>query len=216
MLPIPDDHLAADDNVVNVGGGGSETDLIRPGAGGTHRVSADHDEVGEISISDPAAFWPAQTAVPDFGTDHNQVARSEAATFAGGEPLVEFESTHLLERVDHSLLVRAEGQWATCAGQPPSRTNTVSKITLGGRTEACRRLATTQHLDVGVGEVSGVYRGGATPQQTVIIKQLGRSPTVEGPAGGVLGRLFAEVDMQRTLPCRFTDLAECLGRYGAN
>ena len=22
--------------------------------------------------------------------------------------------------------------------------------------------------------------------------------------------------MQRTLPCRFTDLAECLGRYGAN
>ena len=109
MLPIPDDHLAADHDPVNVGGGGSETDLIGPGAGGAHRVSADHDEVGEISISDPAAFGPAQAAVPGCTADHDQITRSEAATFTTRQPLVQFESTHLLERVDHGMLVRTEG-----------------------------------------------------------------------------------------------------------
>ena len=109
MLPIPDDHLAADDDVINVGGGGSEADLIGPGAGGAHRVSADRDEVGEISLSDPAAFGPAQTAVPGFAADHDQGTRSEAATFAGGQPLVQLKSTHLLERVDHCMLVGTEG-----------------------------------------------------------------------------------------------------------
>ena len=109
MLPIPDDHLAADDDLVNVGGGGSENDLIRPGTGGAHRVSADHDEVGQISISDPAALGAAQTAVSGLTADHDQITRSEAATFTGRQPLVQLESTHLLEWVDHGMLVGTEG-----------------------------------------------------------------------------------------------------------
>ena len=61
-----------------------------------------------------------------------------------------------------------------------------------------------------------MHRGGAAAEQAMIIKQLGRGATVEGLGSGVLGRLLAEVDMQRTLPCRLADLAESLGRYGAN
>jgi hypothetical protein len=109
VLPIPDDHLTADDDLVDVGGGGSETDLIGPGAGRPHGVRADHDEVGEISISDPAAFGPAQAAVPGCTADHDQITRSEAATFTGRQPLVQLKSTHLLERVDHCMLVGTEG-----------------------------------------------------------------------------------------------------------
>ena len=38
MLPIADDHLAADDDLVNVGRGRSVNDLIRTGTRGAHGV----------------------------------------------------------------------------------------------------------------------------------------------------------------------------------
>jgi hypothetical protein len=61
-----------------------------------------------------------------------------------------------------------------------------------------------------------MHYGRTAAEQAMIIKQFGRSATVEGLGSGVFGWLFADVDMQGALPGRSVDPAEGVGWHGAN
>ncbi len=53
---------------------------------------------------------PAEAAVAGLASNLDQLRGREAAAFAGRQPLVKLDSTQLLERVDHGLLIRAHDQ----------------------------------------------------------------------------------------------------------
>src|SRR5215211_5093763 len=216
MPSIAYDHPTTDHNLVDICGRCGVRDLIGMGSRGAHGVGSNNDEISKSSIGDIAAVGPAQAVVACFAPDHDQLRRGEAAAFPSCQPLVELEPPQLLERVDNRMLIRAESQRAAGVDQPSSGADAIGKITFCRWTKARRRLATTQCLDVGVGEVGGMYRRSVRAEQAVIIKQLGRSATVKGSGSGVFGRLLAEMNMQGPLSCRFTDGAESFRGHRSN
>src|SRR6188472_2191942 len=195
MLPVPNDGVPGDDNLIDIGRGRSVGNLIRMDSGSAHRIGSNDDEVRESSIGNPAAVGPAQTVIAGLAADLDELGGREAATLTGRQPLVKLNATQLLERVDHCLLIRADGKRAACVGQPSGRADAIGKITLGRRTEACRRLTATQGLDVGLSQVSSVHCRCSVTEQTMIIQQLRGSTAVESLGSSVFRRLLAEVNM---------------------
>ena len=59
-----------------------------------------------------------------------------------------------------------------------------------------------------------MYRRGSRAQQTMIIKQLGRSATVESLSSNILSRLLAEMNMQWPLPCCLGNAAQRYSGHG--
>lgn len=216
MLSVAYDQLTANHNLGNVRGGRRVRDLIGAGSSGAHGVRSNYNEIGKSPIGDSTAIGPAQAAVPGLAADHDQLGRREAAAFPGDEPLMHLKSTQLLERVDHCLLIRSDGQPTACVDETAGWADAIGKITLCRGTEARGRLGAAQRLDIGLGEVSGVHRRSLRAEQTMITKQLGRSATIKSPGSGVFGWLLAEMDMQRPISCRFTDGAESLRGHRSN
>src|SRR5215217_4072007 len=216
MPPMTNNHPPGNNNVIDICTGRGVDDLIRMGPCGAHRIGSDNNEVSESPVGDPAAVGPAEAAVAGLASNLDQLRGREAAAFAGRQPLVKLDSTQLLERVDHGLLIRAQGKRAAGVGQPSGGADAISKITLRRRTEACRRLAATQGLNVGISQMSGVHGRCSTTQQTMIIKQLRRSAAVESLSSSILRRLLAEVNMQGPFPRCLADHAEKLSRHRPN
>ena len=115
------------------------------------------------------------------------------------------QPAQLLERVDHRVLVRAEGQRAPGVGQPAERADAVGEVPFGGRAGADRGPGGAEQVDVGVAEVGRVHRGRPRAEHAVLVQQRGRRAAVVGQGRGVLGRLLAEVDVQRTVAQRRPD-----------
>src|SRR6188472_1816777 len=161
MLTFADDHLTRDNDLVDVSRDRGVPNLIRTGSRGAYRVRLHDDEVRKRAAGDPASAGPAKAAIARCTRDHDQLTGCKAATFARRQPLVHLESAQLLEGVDDSVLIRAQGQRTAGIGQPTGRADAVSKITFGCRTKACRGLIGAQGLDVAVGEMGGVYDSSA-------------------------------------------------------
>ena len=69
MLPVPDDGVPGDDDLIDIGRSRSIGNLIRMDCRSAHRIGSDDDEVRESSIGDPTAVGPAQTVMAGLAAD---------------------------------------------------------------------------------------------------------------------------------------------------
>ena len=121
------------------------------------------------------------------------------AAAPGGQPLVELDRAHLLERVDHRVAVRAEGEPGARVAQPQGQAGPVAEVALGGGAEAGVRRRPAERRDVPSGEVRGVDDRGAGAERAGHVEHLGRGGAVRREARLVLGDLLGEVHVQRGL-----------------
>src|SRR5680860_891039 len=89
--------------------------------------------------------------------------------------------------------MRTSRRWAARARRFAS-----ARPPLGGRAAANGRARAAQRRDVRIGQVRGVDHGGPRAEDALDVQQRSRRHVVEPLTGLVLGRLFGEMDVQRS------------------
>ena len=173
VTTVLDDVTATNDHVADIGRRRGIQDTLRPGASRARTVQPHGDEVGQVTRRDEATVLPAEGAVAEEAPHREEVARAEAAAFETVEPLVHLHPAHLLEGVDHRVLVGAEADRDACVVQVAGRADAVSEIPLGGRAEAGRCASISEKANVFLGEMSSVHDRGGGREEVLAGEQLG-------------------------------------------
>ncbi len=137
--------------------------------------------------------------LPTDGCGLQQPGSIDDAALPTGQSLIQFDRPGLLEQVDHGVAVRSEAEQSAGAEQCGRRTDPVAQIPFGGGTEAHPGGRGIEIGEVIVGEMGGVYRGGAWPEHAGILQHGGRGTPVHGQALLDLGLLLGRVHVQRSM-----------------
>jgi hypothetical protein len=102
-----DNVLTADDDIGDVGSGGSKDDRGQGAgwstAGEAHGVERDRDEVGRGSGLEAAALGPAERPVPTDRRHRGERGGRVVAASPSDQSLVELDGACLLEEIDHGV-----------------------------------------------------------------------------------------------------------------
>ena len=193
VMPTADHDGAVDDDGVDVGCGRGEGDLVGVDACSAYRIQADRDQVGARADFEPAGVRPADAGVR--GHRGVQFVGGESAALQGDQPLVEFEPTGFLEKVDDRVLVAAEAEGAAGVGQRACRPDPVGEVALGRRAHAHRGSRRAELRDVRLGQMRRVHGGGAVAPHAGIGEQRSGRSAVRRHARLVLGGLLGQMDV---------------------
>ncbi len=202
MLAVAHDPAPADHHVAHVGRPGREhrrlDEVVGRGAGQADAVEADDGQVGERADAEVTGVGPTERARAARRGRGQEVGGGVVAADAGGQPGIELHGPGLLEQVDHRVGVGPEAQPRAGRDERGRGTDAVGQVPLGRRAEADG--GTAEGRDVGGGEVGGVDGGEPPADQAGPGQDLDGRPAVGGGAVLVLGRLLADVGVQRRAP----------------
>ena len=198
VLAVADHPTTADDHVTDVGSGGAVVDLVRSGAGGADRVgSTTTKSAGAPPRSGRRRASPGGVAGRAGGGD--QLGRGEPAALARW-PAVRAAPARAAPRTGRSPRAGREPRLRRAAGRrpagAPARCRRPGPVRWWGRSRRAVPVPPSRAMSSSVRWVACTAVVGGPSSPCRASSSVGRA-AVEGLHRGVLGRLLAEVDVQR-------------------
>src|SRR5699024_877425 len=171
------------------------SDRIHPSR--PQRPQLDRDEIRRSTDRDAPDLRPPDSRV--VTPRCQQLVHGEPATLFPGQPFVHFHCPRLPQRVDHCVTVTAQRECHSGRSQFVCRPDPVAEILLGRRTQTHPSTGTSQQLDVMPGQMRTMDCDSTFIQHSGLVQHPGGRPAVNRQTLVVLGTLFREMHVQRSV-----------------